>query len=165
MPLYFAYGSCMNELDLSRTVQAKTVGIARLNNYKLVFSRYSHTRKGGVADIVKVNGEYLEGVLFEVPNFIKLDAREGHPTFYKRKRVKVLIIETGDYVWAYTYEIVRKEIEEVKPSREYCLLIWEGARVLSIDYRRKLKESLLKKRKRYSLLAPSNERLFNKIGD
>jgi cation transport regulator ChaC len=147
--LYFAYGSCMNLEDFHRTVPgAEAVGTAVLKNYRLAFTMYSHTRRGGVADIVPSKGSQVEGVLYELTpvEFEWLDSREGAPVFYRRKRVRVER-QDGSVVWATTYEVTRKSVDEWQPSREYALIIWEGARVLSLAYRKMLKENLLKVRK------------------
>lgn len=145
--LYFAYGSCMDFADIFRTDPAAVfVGTAVLKNHKLAFSRYSLSRRGGVADIVREPGEYVEGVLYEVPDFALLDRREGAPFFYRRMRVRVYPAWLGGrWKWAWTYEIVDKSPVEIAPSREYALLIWEGAKVLSLEYRKRLRENLLRK--------------------
>jgi cation transport regulator ChaC len=145
MPLYFAYGSCMNQADLARSEpRAVYLGSAVLRNYRLAFSRFSQFRGGGVADIVREPGEWIEGVLFEVPDFEALDRREGAPFVYRRRKVRVYPESLGGrWRWAWTYEVVEKSPVEIAPSREYALLIWEGARVLSLEYRKKLKENLL----------------------
>lgn len=148
MPLYFAYGSCMNQADLARSEPRSVyLGPAVLRNYRLAFSRYSHHRGGGVADIFREPGEWIEGVLFEVPDFEALDRREGAPFVYQRRRVRVYPEGLGGrWKWAWTYEVIEKSPFEIMPSREYALLIWEGAKALSFEYRMKLRENLLKER-------------------
>lgn len=147
MPLYFTYGSCMNRHDLARSgVSAICLGTAVLKNYRLAFSRYSIYREGGVADIVREPGEYVEGVLYEVSDFRVLDRREGAPYVYRRRLVRVYPEGLGErWRWAWTYEIVDKSPVEFQPSREYAKLIWDGAQVLSREYREKLKQNLLRK--------------------
>jgi cation transport regulator ChaC len=136
MPYYFAYGSCMSLKDIRRTVPtAELVGIGRVYSKRLAFTRYSANRKGGVADIVdsKNPNDFVEGFIFNVPNFRSLDAREGHPTVYKRKPI---MVEMGgnDYVSCDTYEVVRKHLPEYKPSKHYVALIMDGAESLSDEY-------------------------------
>ncbi|GAB6936033.1 gamma-glutamylcyclotransferase [Calditerricola yamamurae] len=147
MALYFAYGSCMNQADLARSEpRAVYVGPAVLRNFRLAFSRYSFSRGGGVADIVRALGEWVEGVLYEVPDFELLDRREGAPLFYRRRRVRVYPKALGGrWRWAWTYEVVDKAPVEIAPSPEYAQLIWEGASVLSPTYRAKLHEKLFRK--------------------
>lgn len=138
MPLYFAYGSCMSPKDLARTVKGKFIGSAILYDYRLGFPRYSHGRKGGVADIIPSGGDYVEGIVWEVKSLKELDAREGHPYIYRRKKVKILIPELELFTFATTYEVLEKDIldpKEYAPSKEYADLILDGARFLSEDYR------------------------------
>lgn len=150
MPLYFAYGSCMNADDLARTVDAIFVNSARLENYRLAFTRYSNGRKGGVADIVPSKGDYVEGVLMLVPDFKALDAREGHPYVYKRKRIKVLPKGHEAAVYASTYVVVEKESCEVLPHPDYVRLIREGAaQFLSAEYQNFLEQLLAIERKEH----------------
>lgn len=142
MSLYFAFGSCMDLKDLRRTVpQAEFVGVGRIDNYKLAFTRYSIGRKGGVADIVKSRGDYVEGIMFYVPNFRKLDGREGHPYAYRRRRIKVTMAD-GSTVWASTYVVADKTSFEIEPSKYYCSLIFRGAEQLSVEYQIKLYENI-----------------------
>lgn len=139
----------MNLEDFRRTIpEAEAVGTAVLKNYRLAFTAYSYSRRGGVADIERSKGSWVEGVLYELSaeEFERLDTREGAPVFYKRKRVRVEKFD-GSLVWATTYEVVQKSVEEWWPSREYVLVIWEGARLLSLSYRKQLKENLLRVRK------------------
>lgn len=143
MPLYFAYGSCMNLNDLTRSgIEATFVDTAVVINYRLAFSRYSYYRKGGVADIVKAKRKMVEGVLFEVPNFKTLDLREGAPWVYRRIRVRVYPRKSRGWKWAWTYEVVNKASVEFAPSKEYADIIREGAQVLSVEYQKELQKLL-----------------------
>ncbi|KMK75135.1 gamma-glutamylcyclotransferase family protein [Alkalihalobacillus pseudalcaliphilus] len=143
MPLYFAYGSCMDVQDIARDVEkARFVGPAKLENYRLAFTKYSKNRQGGVADIVKSEGGSLEGVVFEVPNFIALDYREGAPTFYERINVSVFLYQVKKWLNVSTYTVVHKEATEIKPGDYYASLILNGAKVLTSEYQRHLKKQL-----------------------
>lgn len=143
MPLYFAYGSCMNQKDIARTVKAEFVSAGRLNNYKLAFTRYADMRGGGSADVVKSEGSYVEGVILRVPDFKRLDAREGHPYIYKRRKVRIHPVGATSYVYGYTYEVVEKASCEFKPSEHYAGLITAGAsQFLSEEYQVALAENL-----------------------
>lgn len=131
----FVYGSCMNEEDLNRTTKATFISAATLFDYKLGFTRHSQAREGGVADIVKSAGDYLEGCLFKVDNLAALDRREGHPTIYKRRKIKVLVHSQMAFGTVWVYEVVNKAKNEYKPSENYAYLIREGAKqFLSNDY-------------------------------
>jgi cation transport regulator ChaC len=138
MALYFAYGSCMSPKDFARTSKGKMIGSATLFDYRLGFTRYSKNRQGGVADIVPSGGDYVEGILWEVPSLKPIDKREGHPHIYRRVRVKVFIPSLERFVYATTYEVLEKGIldpREYAPSKQYANLILEGAKFLSEDYR------------------------------
>lgn len=149
---YFAYGSCMSLKDIQRTTPAEFVSAATLFDYKLAFTRYSQGRRGGVADVIKSSGDYVEGVLFKVSNLKSLDAREGHPICYKRKKVKVLLHDRPKLLTVWTYEVVRKESFEIRPTKAYLDLIREGARqFLSREYQRELESNFRRFRAPYNL--------------
>lgn len=150
--LYFAYGSCMNLRDIRRTTPAEFISAATLFDYRLAFTRYSKGRRGGVADVVKSSGDYVEGVLFKIQDLKALDAREGAPYCYKRQKVKVLVHGSMKFVNVWTYEVVRKEEYEIKPSEAYKRLIREGAQqFLSKDYIVDLEANLKRFRAPYDL--------------
>ncbi len=138
MPLYFAYGSCMSLKDLARTVDAKLLGPATLNDYRLAFTKYSKGRQGGVADVIPAAGDYVEGVLFEVDDFQELDKREGAPKFYQRTLVEVVPVNSNP-VSVTTYTVVKKSTKDIKPSKEYLRIILDGATNLSAEYQEKLR--------------------------
>ena len=147
----------MNAEDLSRSVDAKFVSSAKLFDYKLAFTLYSPRREGGVADIVKSKGDHLEGVLLEVPDFVGLDIREGHPTVYFREEIEVQNLTTGEFVKTQTYMVVNKTIHEVRPSEYYASLITSGAtQFLSKEYQEALRVNLLLDRLDHSQLAPED---------
>jgi cation transport regulator ChaC len=140
---YFAYGSCMDEQSFAQTVgkdHYEVAGAAVLKDYQLVFSAFSKKRNGGVADLVFAPGEEVEGVLYRItPEALEpLDEREGVPSG-KYKRMDVHVCFQEQLVRAMTYTIVNKEQEEIKPSKEYLQLIYNGAsRFLSDAYRTRL---------------------------
>ena len=76
---YFAYGSNMSyEQMKERCPDSKYVGIARLNGYKLDFTKMSRLRGGGVADIVESEDDCVYGVLYSITDddLAKLDIKE-----------------------------------------------------------------------------------------
>jgi cation transport regulator ChaC len=137
MPFYFAFGSCMSMKDIRRTEpRADFVGAGRVYSMKLAFTRYSHHRGGGVADIIPAEPgdkmQYVEGTVFHVPHFINLDIREGHPTIYRRTPISVRV--GREWIQCYTYTVVDKHHDEIDPSDKYIDLILDGARLLSDEY-------------------------------
>ena len=148
MPLLFAYGSCMDENDIARTVKVKYVGTAKLQDHTLGFTRLSINRKCGVADIVSRPGHYVEGVLMDVEDFENLDIREGHPNSYHRKFIQVRNLKNSELVIATAYVVREKLVEEIQPSEEYLDLIRAGAQnFLSEEYQQFLEINFTTKRK------------------
>ncbi|SES01189.1 gamma-glutamylcyclotransferase family protein [Salisediminibacterium halotolerans] len=148
MHYYFAFGSCMHQADIARTVEAETIGPAVLDGYRLAFTKYAASREGGVADIVEASGDFVEGMVFAVPDFIELDKREGAPNLYVRTAVNVSLLATDEELTAATYMIKDKEPVELAPSAYYAGLITEGAEQLSSAYQTKLQSILQQTRKR-----------------
>lgn len=147
MKYVFAYGSLMDPKDFSRSEPVHVyVGPAVLPGYRLAFSRYSLFRKGGVADIIPSSKNYVEGVVYAVKDFKRLDAREGAPFVYRRIPARVFIRDHQEWVMAYTYTVVHKSPIEFAPSPEYAGIIWRGAQVLSPEYRRFLKKKLFQRK-------------------
>ncbi|TCS84506.1 gamma-glutamylcyclotransferase [Tepidibacillus fermentans] len=146
--LYFAYGSSMSRNSLRNDVpEFEVIGKAELVNYQVAFTRYSHHRKGGVADIVSQPGTKMEGILYLIPieNLENLDAREEaspHLVNPIYKRIKVNVKIDGLDLPVYTYEVVNKSEKEIPPSDKYMGLIMEGSDLLSEEYRKKLKEHM-----------------------
>lgn len=145
---YFAYGSCMSLQDLRRTEKkAQLVGVGRLYGFKLAFTRWSAGRGGGVADVIKGKpDDFVEGVIFAVPDWKALDIREGYPTCYKRKKIVVHDITNDETIDAITYVVTKKASVEYQPSYEYTSIIIEGATRLTEEYQRILFKNLDKPR-------------------
>ncbi|WP_202081369.1 gamma-glutamylcyclotransferase family protein [Caldalkalibacillus salinus] len=125
---YFAYGSCMDEVDFRRTVpEFRTLGGAILKDYRLVFSMYGESRAGGVADVIPSSGHEVQGVLYKFPkkHLPDLDKREGVDSgAYERIEVDVLLRHKS--IRAYTYQVVNKAKSEIAPSPYYLGLMVNG---------------------------------------
>lgn len=81
---YIAYGSNMSVSQMKhRCPDAKVLGIATLNNYKLVFRTH--------ATIEPSPGDCVPVVLWEIsPNDeSRLDIYEGYPSYYKKQEMYV----------------------------------------------------------------------------
>jgi len=81
--LYFAYGSNMDRSELmhaDRCPSAEFVCIAKLKKHRLAFTRKSINRGCGVADLLSDSGQYVLGVVYEIPDFEVefLDVAEGY---------------------------------------------------------------------------------------
>ena len=107
---------------------AKYLSKARLNNYKLDFTRFSKERQCGVGDVVEAKGFVVWGVLYDVPQneVPKIDKKEDAPRAYKRKSVQV-VLANGMIREAMTY-MVREKVGTVPPRKEYLDLYLKGAR-------------------------------------
>lgn len=126
---YFAYGSNLNQHDLIDWCKKNSKPIPNLlnpkpfclENYRLGFTRYSTTRKGGVADVIFSTGEFCWGVIFDVTksDLDIIDVKEGVGSkAYRQFNLPDAMI---------TYEVVKKE-NFVKPHADYVDLIIDGAR-------------------------------------
>ncbi len=130
MTTYFAYGSNMRRsLMADRCPGFDVVGIARLPNHRLAFTRFSPKRRCGVADIVRHDDSAVWGVLYSLTadHVASLDRYESvHDGGYRRIRA---VVETpeADRLSVMTYEVVAKKPEEVSPSAEYLHEIITGA--------------------------------------
>lgn len=133
---YFAYGSNMGQSALrERCPSARQLGTARVEGFRLGFTRRSEKRGGGVADLVPAPGRVVWGALFDLGDELELlDGYEGVPTAYRRELWKVTTPE-GTLVEAWVYVVAQKAAETL-PSHEYWELLVEGAREagLSAEY-------------------------------
>lgn len=128
--LYFAYGSNMGAsvLRRERCPRAAQVGVARVDDHRLGFTRFSKNRGGGVADLVVAPGSLVWGAIFDLTHdgFEALDKAEGvHVEAYRRERFTVTASD-GALVSAWTYVVVNK-VPEVAPSHMYWRLLVDGA--------------------------------------
>ncbi len=79
--IYFAYGSNMNPGQMSlRCPEHRTIGIARLDNYRLYFPRFSRSRNCASAGIEPVSGNAVWGVVYEIPpgDVVVMNHHEGY---------------------------------------------------------------------------------------
>ena len=135
--VYFAYGSNLNwEQMRSRCPSACFVSTARLENYRLAFTRRSQKRQCGVADVVHAPGCEVWGVLYEITgaDMELLDRAEGFvpggiANRYERVERAVTQVTGSRYqtVTAFVYE-ANRQANPPLPSIEYKRLIVEGAK-------------------------------------
>ncbi|HZQ75078.1 MAG TPA: gamma-glutamylcyclotransferase family protein [Burkholderiales bacterium] len=133
MPFYFAYGSNMDLNQLTeRCPSAKFRHIAVVRGYQLSFTRFSQKRQCGVADLVPDRGGEVWGAVFEMSeaDVVHLDRKEGvhlKPPAYQRITVKTLCPSSNEWLDAFTYEVVAKAADHVRPNASYMSLIVAGA--------------------------------------
>lgn len=135
--LYFGYGSNLDHNDWLAWCEEKgvdpsgveEVGPCWLPDYRLKFHYRSQRRKGGAADVVPAGtGHAVPGVLFALSDQAlgNMDRKEGHPHFYKRCDVEVLLPD-GRSSRAMTYMLVpNRKQEYVAPTTHYESLIESG---------------------------------------
>lgn len=79
--LYFAYGSNMDEEQMSQRCPSSTFyGVATLPEHRLAFTRYSKGRGCGVADCLPAKGSEVWGVVYDITetDLSTLDRSEGY---------------------------------------------------------------------------------------
>jgi len=133
--LYFAYGSNMSPNVISEVCPSFTfLGIARLDGYRIAFTRYSDNWRGGVADIIDELGMSLYGVLYEIEEkeVEDLDRKEGYGSKYTKTEVDVVLLPDLYTYAAIVYVVISKESSEISPSREYLDTMIEGAKCWGI---------------------------------
>jgi gamma-glutamylcyclotransferase len=120
--LLFAYGSTMAS---SQMPEARFLGPARLDGYRLALNRRSIRWQAGALDIVAAPGESVWGALYDLPDdaLSALDAREGAGFAYRK-----IEVDLTDGRRAFAYEVIDKQPQELPCSREYAELVLAGAR-------------------------------------
>ena len=134
LPLYFAYGSNLNPVQMAERCPGHVVvGRASLPGYGLRFRGHGRDWGGAVGTIEPVAGSTVHGALFELTpeHYATLDEYEGYDgpgaasNVYDRVEIDVLR-EDGTSVRALTYVI--RPHAEASPSREYRDAIVAGLR-------------------------------------
>lgn len=143
--LYFAYGSNLNLEELSAAGAAyglqddaiKPVSPAWLPDMNLIFDYYSTSRGGGALNVQPAKGGLVSGYLLQLSQsaWKLLDQKEGHPNYYQRRPVTVLL-DDGQYLRAQTY-IARADRTGgfVAPTHEYLAICEAGRKKLGLDTR------------------------------
>jgi len=123
----------MCPVDLKRTLGEDTypyvVGVARLDGYRLRFSRRSLRRDCGALDVVPDSNAIVEGVLYRLPLRLSdlLDEREEVPrNGYRREMIEVTCSDRM-YTEVRTYVVVDKLHEELAPNDWYFGVVMRGA--------------------------------------
>jgi len=113
---------------------SKYLGVARLNGYKLDFTKMSTIRCGGVADIVESVNVCVYGLLYSITDddLANLDVKEKG---YTRQTVNCFKYHNvldynplkGCDVEALVYTVVNKSAATIPPSMEYLKIILDAA--------------------------------------
>jgi gamma-glutamylcyclotransferase (GGCT)/AIG2-like uncharacterized protein YtfP len=140
-----------------RCPSAKLIGKARLDNYRLAFTRKSvkNWPGCGVADIVPVEGKLVWGALFEIgeQDMPELDRLEGYRAGRKSnayERIAVAVLKDGDptrETSAQTYVVSERVEPNPLPHPDYLARIVSGAKWIKApaEYIAELRKIDLKK--------------------
>jgi gamma-glutamylcyclotransferase (GGCT)/AIG2-like uncharacterized protein YtfP len=129
--IYFAYGSNMaRDVIATLSPRHRFLGVARLADYRLAFTRRSVKTGSGVADVVQAPGQAVWGALYEIADeeLAAIDRKEGHDWAYVRARLPVQLAGDSRERIATLYTVRSKVSPEVPPSRQYLDRIIEAAR-------------------------------------
>lgn len=144
--LYFAYASNMDWDQMrKRCPSSRFKCIASLKDYQLAFTRYSKTRKYGVADVVPYSGHDIWGVVYQIDetDIASLDQGEGYQpsrpseaNAYVREERYVYAEGNDDKPLLVSLYVANKENNPPLPDAAYKKLIVEGAKYwhLPSDY-------------------------------
>ena len=123
-PFYFAYGSNMNVAQMrARVPGVELVGTGTLKGHEFLFSGYSHTWGGAVANVRRARGKSVFGVVYLLPAFglPKLDRFEGYPQSYQRKSADISLTDGGSVSAVLYYK--RQTAAQAPPAPVYVKLI------------------------------------------
>lgn len=134
--ILFAYGANMNPgLMAERCPEFRTIGVARVMDYRLCFPRFSRERQCATASIEPAAGNAVWGVLYEIPphDLPVLNYHEGYDpavlvTRNERilREVTALRLGGAAEVKAMAYFAVPDGTDAL-PSRAYLESIIDGA--------------------------------------
>lgn len=146
--LYFAYGSCMDNVRLCEHgvdhLFKDMIGVGKLYGYRLAFTRQDG--KHAYADIVKAPHHCVEGKVYRLPAqaVAYLDEREGRGTAYDRIWLEVKV-NRRKLSPVLSYTVINKCTPELPPPDHYVEEILRGATgTLSSRYIKQLKKRLKK---------------------
>jgi gamma-glutamylcyclotransferase (GGCT)/AIG2-like uncharacterized protein YtfP len=128
---YFAYGSNMASAVMAQRCPGhRYVGPARLEGYRLGFTRRSVVSNSGVADLVESRGMTVWGALYQISSrgLGALGEKEGEGRgAYRRVQVEVRT-EDDRLHTAWTFVVERPNAVEIVPSRSYLEGLVDGGR-------------------------------------
>lgn len=124
MKYYIAYGSNLNKAQMAvRCPDALAIGTAEMKNTKMVFR--SNAKGFGVATLEKESGCSVPIAIWAISasDEKKLDAYEGYPNLYTKKKVKIVLAGNTEEAMIY---IMTSGHMETYPSRAYYETIKQG---------------------------------------
>jgi gamma-glutamylcyclotransferase len=128
--LYFAYASNLNKKQMQeRCPEAKPRFSAVLPNYKMVFTGWSRTWHGAMANLQPSRGDKVRGGLYEVTE-IGMRRIENHDVGYTR--FNITVFDEDNQPHQVVTLLKSGNMEESLPSKEYAAIIKQGYRDWSI---------------------------------
>ena len=135
--IYFAYGADLNPAQLGASAPGyRSLGVARLQGYRLTFPRYSREWGGATASIAAGTSDVVFGALYDLlPDDIPVLHHhkgydpDGPPVLIEHvfREVTVRRLATSEAVSAWTYIALPDNTTEL-PSRTYVRELLDGAR-------------------------------------
>lgn len=122
--LYFAYGSNMHEPQMhSRVPGSRKVGVGWLLDHEFLYSGYSQTWGGAVANVRRKKGVAVFGVLYSLPpgGLETLDRFEGYPRSYDRRVATITNVDGRKQRAALYFK--HETAAEAPPNPAYAALI------------------------------------------
>ena len=129
---YLAYGSNLNVRQMCRRCpSAKIIGTAVIADYELLFKG---SKTGSYLTIEPKAGKTVPVAVWSVnaEDEKRLDAYEGYPTFYYKKKLEVTLEETGKEVNAFVY-IMDEKRPLGMPSPGYVQVYKQGYEDFGFD--------------------------------
>lgn len=130
--MYFAYGSNTDPFQMRiRCRNARRMGAARLDGYRLCFPRFSPVRASALASLEPWPDGEVWGVLYELSeaDLVQLDAREGYRERTEARhnpanRVPVTVFRGGEgpAIAAFTYLPTPTAVAGL-PSTDYLAIM------------------------------------------
>jgi len=113
----------------------KVIGIARLRDYMLVFTRSPESGRV-MAGVKKAKGLSVYGVLYDIDRhaWARIDKKEGAPKARVRRPAKVELVSGGE-VQCEVYVVENSQVEEASPDRSYMESICRAAQDLHLPPR------------------------------
>ena len=141
MPLYFAYGSNLDRVQMARRCPTShPICRAELPEHRLAFTGPSAKRGRGVATVLRDRHNCTPGVLYALStaDVRALDGYEGHPWAYRRVELDVFM-DDGRLAKAWTY--IKRDTSPCPPGDGYFGIIRAAYTRLGFDVR-DLKDAL-----------------------